>query len=63
MKKFFYIGKRLSKPPRFTDCTNSQPLCMTYTDNFGYFLDAITKAKKLICKSTAYNLEQDLTAG
>ena len=48
MKKFFYIGKRLSKPPRFTDCTNSQPLCMTYTDNFGYFLDAITKAKKLI---------------
>ena len=37
---------------------------MSFTDNFGNFLDAFAKAKKLICKSIAQNLEQDsLTKG
>ena len=33
---------------------------MSFTDNFGFFLDAIAKAKKLICESIAQNLEQVL---
>ena len=50
--------------PRFTDCANLQPVCMGFTDNFGFFLDAIAKAKKLIYKSIAQNLKQDsLTKG
>ena len=31
---------------------------MTFTDRFRFFLDAIAKAKKLICESIAQNLKQ-----
>ena len=36
--------------PSFTVCAKLQPLCASLTD---VFLDAIAKAKKLICKSIA----------
>ena len=39
--------------PSFTDCAKSRPLCASFTD---VFLDAIAKAKKLICESIAQNL-------
>ena len=31
---------------------------MSFTDGFGFFLDTIVKAKKLILKSIAHNLKQ-----
>ena len=34
-----------AKPPSFTDCAKSRPLCASFTEGFGYFLDAIAKAK------------------
>ena len=45
---------------RFTDCANSRPFCAGFTDNFGFFLDTIDKAKKPICKSIVQNPKQDL---
>ena len=44
--------------PSFTDCAKLQPLCASFTDGFGFFLDAIAKAKKLILKSIAQNLKR-----
>ena len=44
----------------FTDCAKLQPLWVSFTDGFGFFLDVITKAKKLICASISQNIEQDM---
>ena len=43
--------------PSFTDRTKLQPLCASFTEVLEIFLDAITKAKKLL-KSIGQNLKQ-----
>ena len=44
--------------PKFHWLRQIRPLCASFTDSFGIFLDAIAKAKKLICISIAQNLKQ-----
>ena len=48
----------ICQTPSFTDCTKLPPLCASFIDGFGYFLDAIAKAKKLFRKYIEHNLKQ-----
>ena len=47
-----------AKPQVSLTSAKLRPLCASFNDCFGYFLDAIAKAKKLIRKSIAQNLKQ-----
>ena len=42
----------------YQGCAKLRPLCVSFTAGFEFFLDAITKAKKLIHESIAQNLKQ-----
>ena len=59
-KFYFVIYYHKAKPQVSLTKPNRNQFAQVSLTILDFFCDAITKAKKLICKSKAQNLEQDL---